>query len=107
MGSRLELHEILVKLIDKTEPDGDTHVYFQPPQSIKMKYPAIKYSINDIDNRYADNVVYNQSRSYQLIVIDKDPDSEIVDKVSKLPMCSFDRFYTSDNLNHTVFKIYF
>ena len=107
MSKRLELHDILCEIVNITEPDGDRHVYFQPPESIKMKYPAIRYSLSNIGNRFANDSVYNQSNSYELIVIDKNPDSEIVDKISKLVFCSFNRSYISDNLNHFVFTIYY
>lgn len=101
MDSRLELHEILCDIL------GSRHVYFQPPSSVKMVYPAIVYSRNSISNDFANNLVYKQSLGYTVTVIDEDPDSEIVEKVSKLPMCSFDRHFTSDNLNHDVFTIYY
>ena len=101
MGSRLELHDLLCEIL------GSKNAYYQPPESIKMNYPAIVYSRSDIDNRYADNSVYMQFHEYQIIVIDEDPDSEIVKKVSNMPNISFDRHYTSDNLNHDVFTLYF
>lgn len=106
MDKRLELHEILCEIVNITAPDGDRHVYFQPPESVKIKYPAIVYSRNDIGNTFANNDVYKQSRNYQVTVIDRDPDSEIVDKVSKLPTCRFNRHFVSDNLNHDVFILY-
>lgn len=101
MASRLQLHTELEELL------GSKNVYYQPPASIRMKYPAIIYSRNNIDNLHANDNVYMQSHSYELIVIDEDPDSEIVEKVSKLPACRFDRHYTADNLNHDVFTIYY
>lgn len=101
METRLELHDILCGIL------GTSHVYFQPPESVKMQYPAIVYSRDDIENEHANNGVYIQSTAYQVIVIDRDPDSDIVKKVSMLPKCSFDRHYNSDNLNHDVFTIYF
>lgn len=101
MRTRLDLQELLENLIESS------NVYFQPPPNVNMKYPAIKYSRENIDNRHADNGVYLQQNVYQLIVIDKNPDSEIVQKVSRLPSCSFDRHYISNNLNHDVFTIYF
>ena len=107
MDKRLELHEILCGIVNITEPDGNRHVYFQPPESVKIKYPAIIYSRNDIDNRFANNDVYKQTYNYQVTVIDRDPDSEIVDKVSKLPTCRFNRHFVSDNLNHDVFILYY
>lgn len=106
MDERLELHEILCEIINITEPDGDRHVYFQPPSSVKIKYPAIVYSRDRIDNTFANNSVYIQHPGYKITVIDRKPDSEYVKKVSKLPYCRFDRHYTSDNLNHDVFTKY-
>lgn len=97
MGSRLDLQNLLEFIL------GSRNVYYQPPESVKIKYPAIIYRRNDIDNNFADDIVYMQNHTYQIIVIDADPDSEIVDRVSKLPMCRYDRHYTSDNLNHDVF----
>lgn len=101
MNRREELHEILCEAL------GSRNVYFQPPESIKMKYPAIVYSRDDIDNSFANDSVYMQSLAYSVTVIDSDPDSEIVDKVSKLPRCQYDRHYKSDNLNHDMFTIYY
>lgn len=72
-----------------------------------MQYPAIVYSRDDIENDHANNGVYMQSTAYNIIVIDPDPDSEVVQKVSKLPMCMFDRHYAADNLNHDSFTIYY
>lgn len=77
MSKRLELHDILCEIVNITEPDGDRHVYFQPPESIKMKYPAIRYSLSNIWNKFASDSIYNQSNSYEVIVIDKNPDSEL------------------------------
>lgn len=101
MHRREELHEILCEAL------GSRNVYFQPPESIKMQYPAIVYSRDDIDNNFANNSAYMQSLAYSVIVIDSDPDSEAVDRVSKLPRCQYDRHYKSDNLNHDVFTIYY
>ena len=101
MNRREELHEILCEAL------GSRNVYFQPPESIKMKYPAIVYSRDDIDNSFANDSVYMQSLAYSVTVIDSDPDSKIVDKVSKLPRCQYDRHYKTDNLNHDIFTIYY
>lgn len=99
MDRRIELHEILCEAL------GSRNVYFQPPTSVQMKYPAIVYSREDIENIFGDNRVYQQSYFYQVTVIDKDPDSKIVHRVSNIPMCIYDRHYVSDNLNHDVFRI--
>lgn len=106
MNSRLELHESLCEIVNITEPNGDRHVYFQPPESVKMKYPAIVYSLSNIRNIHANNNVYKQDDAYSVVVIDPDPESEIPRKVSKLLKCRFDRHYVADNLNHDTFTIY-
>lgn len=101
MASRLKLQTELEELL------GSENVYFQPPMSIKMNYPAIVYSLSEIKNKHADNMVYNQKRAYQIIVVDKNPDSMISDKISMLPYCKFSRSYTADNLNHFVYILYY
>ena len=101
MGTRIQLQSLLETLLESR------NVYFQPPPSVKMKYPCIVYSLSDIDTKFADNNPYSNSRRYQLTAIDPNPDSTIPDKLALLPMCIFDRSYTADNLNHYVFNIYF
>lgn len=101
MANRLELHEILCEAL------GSRHVYYQPPESVKMVYPAIVYARNTVSTRHADNAIYKQVVGYSVTVIDEDPDSEIPDRISRLPMCRFDRHFVSDNLNHDVFTIYY
>lgn len=100
MASRLELHEILCDIL------GSKCVYFQPPESVKMQYPAIVYSRQNIENDFANDSIYVQSPSYKIVLIDKNPDSVYIDKILNLPYCRFDRHYTSDNLNHDVFTLY-
>ena len=101
MASRLALHEKFCEIL------GSRNVYFQPPASVRLNYPAIIYFRKDIDNRYADDLVYKQDAAYDVTVIDRNPDSEIVVEVSQLPTCRFDRHYDADNLNHDVFTIYY
>lgn len=101
MDSRPNLQEVLEKIL------GSRNVYFQPPPSVQMSYPAIVYSRATIENVYANNIVYNQHNAYKVIVIDKNPDSEIVKKISQLPLCKHNSSYKSDNLNHDSFTIYY
>jgi hypothetical protein len=101
MANRLNLQTLLETIL------GSSNVYFQPPASVHMDYPAIVYSRKKIDNSHANNQVYKQDYAYELTVIDKNPDSEIVKKISKLPNTSYDRSYKTDNLNHDVFTLYY
>lgn len=99
--SRLELHEILCNLL------GSRNVYFQPPPSFQMKYECIIYSLQDNDVKHADDVRYINMKKYSVVAISKNPDSELQDKILELPYCEMDRVYTSDNLNHWAFTLYF
>jgi hypothetical protein len=99
--NREELHRILVDIL------GSRNVYFQPPESIKLKYPCIIYERSYIQTVKADNTKYIEIKEYTVTVIDEDPDSEIPDKLIKLPYCSFSRHFVYDNLNHDVFTLYF
>lgn len=100
MNTRLGLDAILRDIL------GSSNVYFQPPENLKMRYPCIRYSLYDIQNGHADNLPYLSNNAYQLILIDPDPDNPYVNKIKDLPLCSFDRYYAADNLNHYVFTIY-
>lgn len=86
---------------------GSRNVYYQSPATITMKYPAIKYSKTRIDSKSANDAKYLKFKRYEIIVIDSKPDNPVIDKLLDLPMCSFDRHYTSDNLNHDVLTIYY
>lgn len=99
MASRLSLQTMLETIL------GSRNVYFQPPASVQMKYPAIVYSLANINNAFANDNVYMQTTAYEITLMDRNPDSEFVKKISVLPRCRFDRHFRSDNLNHYVFTI--
>lgn len=101
MATRLEVQTLLETLL------GSRNVYFQPPSSNVMRYPAIVYERSAIDSEFANNQPYKHAKRYQVTVIDKDPDSLIPDKLAVLPLSSFARHFAADNLNHDVFNIYF
>src|SRR4051812_24911673 len=82
---------------------GSSNVYFQPPSNVQMQYPAIVFHLDDEKKLYAGNAVYNLTKRYQVTHITDDPDSPVLDAIAALPMCSFDRFYPADNLNHYVY----
>lgn len=100
MADRLDIQTKFEEIL------GSRNVYFQPPASVQMKYPAIVYSRKIIESVHADNGSYRQLPCYEGILIDKNPDSEYLGKILALPYCRYDRHYTADNLNHDVFTIY-
>lgn len=83
------------------------NVYFQPPESVKMKYPCIVYHRATGDTQFANNIPYLRRPLYDITVIDLDPDSPIIDAFWKaFPLARFNRHFTYDNLNHDSFMLY-
>lgn len=101
MSSRTNLQTCLETIL------GSRNVYFQPPESIKLQYPAIVYERDDIHKVNADDQLYSRTVRYQVTLIDKNPDSEFIDKLIQLKRCKFVRHFTSDNLNHDIFELYY
>lgn len=99
MVRRLQLHQLLKGFV--------ANVYFQPPTNIKLEYPCIIYNRDLADTKFANDKPYTHKLRYAITIIDQNPDSEIPSKVALLPMSSFNRHYTVDNLNHDVYSVYF
>jgi len=102
MGSRLELQTELEELL------GSKNVYYQPPESQKLIYDCIVYQKRDIRTNNADDIKYLFNNCYELTLIYRNPDSDLSENVLRhFQYSSFERHFTSDNLNHDVIIIYY
>ena len=101
MANRLDLQSLLEELL------GSRNVYYTPPESIKMQYPAIRYSKKKIESVHADDSKYLMRDCYELIVISRTPEHPVIKQLLALPYCSYDRPYVADNLYHDVLTIYY
>jgi len=101
MDRRMELHQMLKNILKSDK------VYFQPPPSVKMSYPCIVYERSYIHTTKADNMNYLNRVRYTVTLIGASPESEFIKEILEIPMCSYDRFFTSDGLNHDVFSLYY
>lgn len=102
MANRLDLQAAFEEIL------GSRNVYFQPPESVKMQYDAIRYELSGKDAKRANDRVYRSTNQYSGVVITRDPDTTIPDVIlSHFEMCSLGRPYTADNLNHYPFTLYF
>lgn len=99
MAPRLELQTLLEEVTD--------HVYFQPPANVQMQFPCIIYSRDGTSTDHANNGLYRHAKRYQVTVVDRNPDTELADKVEALRHASFERFFAADDLNHYVFSLFF
>lgn len=102
MARRLQLHEKFCTIL------GSRNVYFQPPESLKIKYPAIIYKVADRNDIRADDKKYRNFIRYEVSFISRDPDSVIPETfMSEFIYCSHNATFTTDNLHHDVFTIYY
>lgn len=99
---RLQLQQELETLLNSR------NVYFQPPETMKLKYPCVVYFKSNVSPRYANDKIYNKTQGYTLTVVDSDPDSEIpYDILNHFKYCRIDSYYRSENLNHTKLTLYY
>ena len=101
MGQRLEFQAILEAIL------GSKNVYFQPPNGLLLKYPAIVYNLDYVASTFAGNKPYSLEKRYQVTIIDRNPDSATPLKVAALPKSTFIRAFRMDDLNHVHYAVYF
>lgn len=97
-ANRLILREILKNAME--EAGEEPNLYFQPPESVKLAYPCIIYSLNDMTNWYADDFPYGTTIRYDFTYITRSPSSKLPAKLVKLKHVGFDRYYVYENLHH-------
>lgn len=97
---REDLQTLLEELLESS------NVYYKTPMSLAMRYPAIKYKKSRFDVKHASDIKYASMTCYELIVIAKQVDHPVIEKLMELPYCSYDRQYVADNLNHDVLTLY-
>lgn len=110
--SRIDFHNFLRDVLG-----SDVRLYYQPPTNIsrqpgeegliQFKYPAVLYSLSDVDIDSADNSNYIVKKGYTITAVTDDPDSDIPDMLLKIPGIRFDRQYVADDLYHDVYNLYF
>lgn len=81
-------------------------VYFQPPENLKIGYPAIVFHLSKIEIDRASDVPYKGAKEYSVTLITKDPEPDVIDEILKIPYSSLDTTYISDGMNHFVFTVY-
>ena len=99
MASRLELQAELERIL------GSENVYYQPPESTKIVYPAIVYERSDIKSDHADDSCYIQQHYYRVTFISYDQDNDVVELLSKIKTARYIRHYVVDKLYHDTFTI--
>lgn len=100
MRTYRDLLDLLKKAVDHNR------VYFQPPENLKIGYPAVIFHLSKIKLDHADDVPYKGAREYSVTLISKEPEPEALDELLKIPYTTLDTTYTADGMNHFVFTTY-
>lgn len=100
MRTYRDLLHLLQKAVDHDR------VYFQPPENLKLGYPAIVFHLTKIKVDHADDVPYKGAREYMITLISKDPEPDALEEILKIPYTTLDSTYISDGMNHFVFTSY-
>ena len=86
---------------------GTGNVYFDPPESFKLKYPCIMYSLEGNAEFHADDATYHRRKRYTMIYITQNADDPMAATLADLPYCRLSRAYTADGLWHYAFELYY
>lgn len=98
MGTRLELHDELLKF--------SKNVYYQPPSNLQMTYPCIVYVKTGKIKRHSNDKTYASIQEYQLTVIDRNPDGTTADDIDNhFRYCSIQQYFTTNGLNHITLNL--
>lgn len=99
MGPRLNLDATLRSICP--------NVYFQPPESTKLKYPCIIYNLDNFDQVHADNLNYLLRAKYTVTYITRNSDDPAKVDLAEIPYCALTRSFVTDNLYHHVYSLYY
>lgn len=100
--SREELQSMLEEFL------GSANVYWQPPESIKLKYPAIVYDLYRVNQRFGSDRQHIDYPGWSITIIDLNQDVDWVQKMLEaFRYCSLERVYIADNLAHYAFIVYY
>jgi hypothetical protein len=102
MKDRLELHEELCGLL------GSRNVYFHPSTNTSIKYPCIVYKLDGIDSKFANNKRYTKYGVYTITHVYRESKHRMLDEIlDHFDFIDLTNKFTSDGLNHDVFKLYY
>ena len=102
MATRLKLQAELETLL------GSENVYYQPPESVKLKYPCIVYSLDPTYTAHADNKNYIMINRYHIKHIYKSISNSLKDRLLQhFMMISHDNEMIADSMYNDDFTLYY
>lgn len=98
---RVNLHRELESIL------GSKNVYYDPPESFKLKYPCIVYYLENLLDTPADNIAYRRMRRYNMTYITTDSEDPIAERLADLRYCRLNRPFSVSDLFHFAYTIYY
>ncbi len=98
---REKLQGILENL--QTQANETPHVYYDPPESLKLVYPCFVYHYVGQETLYSNDNPYLKSDEYTVTYITKKADPLLPEAIIELPYVQFSNHYTAENLHHFMF----
>lgn len=81
-------------------------VYFQPPENLRMDYPAVIFHLSRNKTTHASDGRFKDNQEYTVILITEDPQPDALDAILNIPYSTLETTYVSNGMNHFVFTIY-
>lgn len=86
---------------------GSNNVYYQPPANLKMKYPAIVYSLDGLDVKRFDNIRLINKNCFSVTHIYRNESENLVEAMLKnFEYISFDNRSIVDGIYNDHYTIY-
>lgn len=86
---------------------GSDNVYYQPPANLKMKYPAIVYSLDGLDVKRFDNTRLINKNCFSVTHIYRNESENLVETMLKnFEYISFDNRSIVDGIYNDHYTIY-
>ncbi len=86
---------------------GTTQVYYQPPASVQMEYPCIRYNMAKVPVDYADDRAYLIRAKYIVTYITTEPDDPMKETLVETLRTPVIQIYAADGLYHYVYEVYY
>lgn len=84
------------------------NTYYEPPASVRMKYPCVVYSRGSLDNTWAGDHRYVGRIRFMITTISTNPDNEWPQLILEhFQRVRYDRHYNADGLSHDVLMLYY
>lgn len=100
MHTYKDLLHLLRKAVDHNR------VYFQPPENLRMDYPAVVFHLSRNKSVHASDGRFKDSQEYTVTLITEDPQPDVLDAILDIPYTTLESTYVSKGMNHFVFTTY-